>query len=103
MGCSARLKTSFELNPVTEDKPETFPFLSFPELTPRVTNKNFNSPELTPSVANEKFNPPELTHTVTNRKYDLQELILRHKQVTYQNFCVVTNDIYDLPEPPSAC
>ncbi len=27
VGCSARLKTSFELNPVTEDKQGTFPFL----------------------------------------------------------------------------
>ncbi len=28
LGCSARLKTSFELNPVTEDKQGTFPFLT---------------------------------------------------------------------------
>ncbi len=28
VGCSARLKTSFELNPVTEGKQGTFPFLS---------------------------------------------------------------------------
>ncbi len=28
-GCSARLKTSFELNPITEGKQGTFPFLSF--------------------------------------------------------------------------
>ncbi len=30
VGCSARLKTSFELNPVTEGKQRTFPFLSYP-------------------------------------------------------------------------
>ncbi len=27
VGCSARLKTSFELNPVTEGKQETLPYL----------------------------------------------------------------------------
>ncbi len=29
VGCLARLKTSFDLNPVTEDKQGTFPFLRF--------------------------------------------------------------------------
>ncbi len=33
VGCSARQTTSFVLNPVTEDKYGTFPFLSFPPPT----------------------------------------------------------------------
>ncbi len=33
MGCSARLKTSFELNPVTEGKQGTLPYLTLHYLT----------------------------------------------------------------------